>query len=102
MAHCAKCHQTSRQTGDDLFFLENTAECGLVLTSKHQNITTRLRAIISYECLRGASATFSGVLQKKKKGHHMSGVKFGGIFGYRLFFFGGIEPELIVLFTSEC
>ena len=50
----------------------------------------------SYECLRGAicqasasqnKATFSGVLQKKKKkGHHLSGVKFRGIFSYRLFF----------------
>ena len=89
----AKCHQTSCRTGDDLFFfffffLENTAECGLTLTSKHQNMITRLRAITGYECLRGASATFSGVFQKKK-GHHLSGVKFGVIFGYRLFFFFG-------------
>ena len=36
-------------------------------------------------------ATFSGVLRKKKKkkGDHLSGVKLGGIFSCRLFFFFG-------------
>ena len=54
MAHCAKPH--ARQVMTFFFFLENTAECGLILTSKHQDITTRLRAMTSYECLRGASS----------------------------------------------
>ena len=38
------------------FFLEITAEYGLVLTSKYKYITTRLRAMKSYECLCGASS----------------------------------------------
>ena len=36
------------------FFLETTAEYGLILTSKYKYISTRLRAMISYECLCGA------------------------------------------------
>ena len=45
--------------GDDLFFfffLEITAEYGLVFTSKYKYITTRLRAMKCYESLCGASS----------------------------------------------
>ena len=49
------CHQTCRQTGDDLFFfLETIAEFALFLTSKYRYIVTRLRAMTSCEYLRGA------------------------------------------------
>ena len=51
--NATKLHARQVMTFFFFFFLENTAECGLNLTSKHQDITTRLRAMTSYECLCG-------------------------------------------------